>query len=64
MVDVVISGAPVRAEIGEALREFFPAAEPREQVSWSLLWPAREADVRGGPGPVNQLTDRLSVRQG
>jgi acetyl esterase/lipase len=33
MVDVVISGAPVRAEIGEALRAFFPAAEPQEQVS-------------------------------
>jgi hypothetical protein len=25
MVGVVISGAPVRAEIGEALRDFFPA---------------------------------------
>jgi hypothetical protein len=33
MVDVVISGAPVRAEIEEALREFFPSAEPRERVS-------------------------------
>jgi acetyl esterase/lipase len=33
MVDVVISGAPVRAEIGAALRDFFPPAEPREHVS-------------------------------
>ena len=33
MVGVVISGAPVRAEIGEALREFFPSAEPPERVS-------------------------------
>ena len=33
MVDVVISGAPVRAGIGEALRDFFPSAEPQEQVS-------------------------------
>jgi cation diffusion facilitator CzcD-associated flavoprotein CzcO/acetyl esterase/lipase len=33
MVDVVISGAPVRAEIGEALRDFFPPAEPLEPVS-------------------------------
>jgi hypothetical protein len=31
MVDVVISGAPVRAEIGEALRDFFPSAESRER---------------------------------
>ena len=30
MVDVVISGAPVRAEIGEALRTFFPNAIPQE----------------------------------
>jgi len=27
MVGVVISGAPVRAEVGEALRDFFPSAE-------------------------------------
>jgi len=27
MVDVVISGAPVRAEIGKALRDFFPEGE-------------------------------------
>jgi acetyl esterase/lipase len=33
MVDVVISGAPVRAEIGAALRDFFPSAEPQEHVS-------------------------------
>jgi hypothetical protein len=33
MVGVVISGAPVRAEVGEALRDFFPSAEPRERVS-------------------------------
>jgi acetyl esterase/lipase len=33
MVGVVISGAPVRAEIGEALRDFFPSAEPLERVS-------------------------------
>jgi acetyl esterase/lipase len=33
MVGVVISGAPVRAEIGEALRDFFPSAEPQEHVS-------------------------------
>ena len=33
MVGVVISGAPVRAEIGEALRSFLPAAEPQELVS-------------------------------
>jgi acetyl esterase/lipase len=33
MVGVVISGAPVRAEIGEALRNFFPPAEPRERMS-------------------------------
>jgi hypothetical protein len=33
MVDVVISGAPVRAGIGEALRDFFPSAELQEQVS-------------------------------
>ena len=33
MVDAVISGAPVRAGIGEALRDFFPSAEPQEQVS-------------------------------
>jgi acetyl esterase/lipase len=33
MVDVVISGAPVRAGIGEALRDFFPSAELHEQVS-------------------------------
>jgi acetyl esterase/lipase len=33
MVDMVISGAPVRAEIGEALRDFFPSAEPPGQVS-------------------------------
>ena len=29
MVDVIISGAPVRAGIGEALRDFFPSAEPQ-----------------------------------
>ena len=28
MVGMVISGAPVRAEIGEALKDFFPSAEP------------------------------------
>jgi len=33
MVGVVISGAPVRAEIGEALRDFFPSVESRERVS-------------------------------
>jgi hypothetical protein len=33
MVGVVISGAPVRAEIGEALRSFFPATEPQKLVS-------------------------------
>ena len=33
MVGVVISGAPVRAEIGAALRDFFPSAEPLEHVS-------------------------------
>jgi acetyl esterase/lipase len=33
MVGVVISGAPVRAEIGEALRDFFPSAEPQARVS-------------------------------
>ena len=33
MVNVVISGAPVRAEIAGVLRDFFPAAEPRERVS-------------------------------
>jgi cation diffusion facilitator CzcD-associated flavoprotein CzcO/acetyl esterase/lipase len=33
MVGVVISGAPVRAEIGAALRSFFPATEPQELVS-------------------------------
>jgi hypothetical protein len=33
MVGMVISGAPVRAEIGEALRDFFPSAEPQERVS-------------------------------
>ena len=33
MVGVVISEAPVRAEIGEALRDFFPSAEPQEHVS-------------------------------
>jgi acetyl esterase/lipase len=33
MVDMVISGAPVRAEIGEAFRDFFPSAEPQEHVS-------------------------------
>ncbi len=33
MVGVVISGAPVRAEIGEALKNFFPPAGPQEQVS-------------------------------
>jgi acetyl esterase/lipase len=33
MVGVVISGAPVRAEIGEALKDFFPSAEPQEHVS-------------------------------
>jgi cation diffusion facilitator CzcD-associated flavoprotein CzcO/acetyl esterase/lipase len=32
MVDTVISGAPVRAEIAEALRNFFPAAEPLEHA--------------------------------
>jgi acetyl esterase/lipase len=33
MVDVVISGAPVRAEIAAALGDFFPAAEPQAHVS-------------------------------
>jgi acetyl esterase/lipase len=33
MVGVVISGAPVRAEIGAALKGFFPSTEPRELVS-------------------------------
>jgi hypothetical protein len=33
MVGVVISGAPVRAEIGQALRDFFPSAERQEHVS-------------------------------
>jgi hypothetical protein len=28
MVGVVISGAPVRAEIGAALKGFFPSTEP------------------------------------
>ena len=28
MVDMVLSGAPVRAEMGEALREFFGASVP------------------------------------
>jgi cation diffusion facilitator CzcD-associated flavoprotein CzcO/acetyl esterase/lipase len=32
MVDTVISGAPVRAEIAEALKSFFPAAEPLEHA--------------------------------
>jgi len=32
MVGTVISGAPVRAEIAEALRNFFPAAEPLERA--------------------------------
>jgi acetyl esterase/lipase len=36
MVDVVISGAPVRAEIGEALRDFFPSAEPLERAPGDL----------------------------
>jgi acetyl esterase/lipase len=33
MVGVVISGAPVRAEIAAALRDFFPSAEPQARVS-------------------------------
>ena len=33
MVDVVISGAPVRAEMAAALGDFFPAAEPQAHVS-------------------------------
>jgi hypothetical protein len=33
MVGVVISGAPVRAEIAEALRDFFPSAGPQAHVS-------------------------------
>jgi cation diffusion facilitator CzcD-associated flavoprotein CzcO/acetyl esterase/lipase len=33
MVDLVISGAPVRAEIGDTLRAFFPNAVPQEPVS-------------------------------
>jgi acetyl esterase/lipase len=33
MVGVVISGAPVRAEIGAALGSFFPSTEPQELVS-------------------------------
>jgi acetyl esterase/lipase len=32
MVGTVISGAPVRTEIAEALRNFFPAAEPLEHA--------------------------------
>jgi acetyl esterase/lipase len=32
MVDTVISGAPVRAEVTAALRSFFPAAEPLEHA--------------------------------
>ena len=37
MVGTVISGAPVRAEIAEALRDFFPAAEPLEHGrSWAM----------------------------
>jgi hypothetical protein len=33
MVGVVISGVPVRAEIGEVLKDFFPSAEALEHVS-------------------------------
>jgi hypothetical protein len=33
MVDVVLSGAPVRAEMAAALRDFFPAAAPQAHVS-------------------------------
>jgi acetyl esterase/lipase len=33
MVDVVISGAPVRAEMAAALGDFFPAARPQAYVS-------------------------------
>jgi acetyl esterase/lipase len=33
MVDVVISGAPVRAEVAAALTDFFPAAAPQELAS-------------------------------
>jgi acetyl esterase/lipase len=33
MVDLVISGAPVRGEIAEALKGFFPNAEPQEHLS-------------------------------
>jgi acetyl esterase/lipase len=32
MVGVVISGAPVRAGIGEAIKDFYPNAEPQEHV--------------------------------
>ena len=33
MVDVVISGAPVRAEMAAALGDFFPAAEPQSSAA-------------------------------
>jgi hypothetical protein len=33
MVDVVISGAPVRAEMAAALEDFFPAAEPQSSAA-------------------------------
>jgi hypothetical protein len=33
MVGMVISGAPVRAEIAAALKDFFPNAAPQEHVS-------------------------------
>jgi hypothetical protein len=33
MVGVVISGAPVRAEIAAALKDFFPNAALQEHVS-------------------------------
>jgi len=36
MVGVVISGAPVRAEIAEALRDSFPSAEPSTRPSARL----------------------------
>ena len=33
MVDVIISGAPVRAEMAAALGYFFPAAEPQSSAA-------------------------------
>jgi hypothetical protein len=33
MVDVIISGAPVRAEMARALADFFPADEPQSSAA-------------------------------